>query len=135
MTFNAIPVARRQLPLHVHIATLFIALILVLGKVVIWNNYAETTRLMLRAADERFERIADKAARQLQRLSAPVAITVDLLAWQRLTFATLTERLDSPALSARSAGAIRASVRPVYRLLHNSRKDDDSRLPRNLRGT
>ncbi|MFZ1643595.1 MAG: HD domain-containing phosphohydrolase [Candidatus Contendobacter sp.] len=96
MTFTAIPVARRQLPLHVHIATLFIVLILLLGGAVIWNNYAETTRLMLRTADERFERIADQTARQLQILATPVAITVDLLAWQRLTFATsLAERLDS----------------------------------------
>jgi len=96
MTFTSIPVTRRQLPLHVHIATLFIVLILLLGGAVIWNSYAETTRLMLRTADERFERIADNTARQLQMLAAPVAITVDLLAWQRLTFATsLTERLDS----------------------------------------
>ncbi|MDG4595141.1 MAG: HD domain-containing phosphohydrolase [Candidatus Contendobacter sp.] len=88
--------APRQLPLRVHIATLFIALILLLGGAVIWNNYAETTRLMLRTADERFERIADQTARQIRRLATPVAITVDLLAWQRLTFATsLTERLDS----------------------------------------
>jgi HD-GYP domain-containing protein (c-di-GMP phosphodiesterase class II) len=85
-----------QLPLRVHIATLFIALILLLGGAVIWSNYAETTRLMLRTADERFERIADQTARQIQRLATPVAITVDLLAWQRLTFATsLIERLDS----------------------------------------
>ncbi len=92
MIFNA----RRQLPLHVHIATLFIALILLLGGAVIWNNYTETTRLMLRTADERFERIADKAARQLQALASPVAITVDLLTLHRLTLATsLTERLES----------------------------------------
>ena len=37
----------RQLPLRIHIATLFIALILLRGGAVIWNNYAETTRLML----------------------------------------------------------------------------------------
>ena len=86
----------RQLPLRVHIATLFIALILLLGGAVIWNNYTETTRLMLRTADERFERIADQTARRIQALATPVAITVDLLAWQRLTFATsLTERLGS----------------------------------------
>ncbi|MDG4551194.1 MAG: HD domain-containing phosphohydrolase [Candidatus Contendobacter sp.] len=86
----------RQLPLRVHIATLFIALILLLGGAVIWNNYAETTRLMLRTADERFERIADHTARRIQTLATPVAIMVDLLAWQRLAFATsLTERLDS----------------------------------------
>ena len=92
MIFNA----RRQLPLHIYIATLFIALILLLGGAVIWNNYTETTRLMLRTADERFERIADKAARQLQVLAAPVAIAVDLLTLQRLTLATsLTERLES----------------------------------------
>ena len=96
MTLTVLSSARRQLPLRVHIATLFIALILLLGGAVIWNNYTETTRLMLRTADERFERIADQTTRQLQALAKPVAITVDLLAWQRLTFAaSLTERLDS----------------------------------------
>jgi len=96
MTFTVLPSARRQLPLRVHIATLFIALILLLGGAVIWNSYAKTTRLMLRTAAERFDRIADQTARQLQVLVTPVAITVDLLAWQRLTFAaSLTERLDS----------------------------------------
>ncbi len=95
MTFTVLPSARRQLPLRVHIATLFIALILLLGGAVIWNSYTKTTRLMLRTAAERFDRIADQTARQLQVLVTPVAITVDLLAWQRLTFAaSLTERLD-----------------------------------------
>ena len=86
----------RQLPLRIHIATLFIALILLLGGAVIWNNYAETTRLMLQVATERFNRIADQTRQQLHDLYAPVAITVDLLAWQRLAFAgSLEERLDS----------------------------------------
>jgi len=86
----------RQLPLHTHIATLFITLIVILGGAVIWNSYAETTRLMLQTANERFERIADRTGQQLHNLFVPVAITVDLLAWQRLTLATsLEERLDS----------------------------------------
>ena len=85
-----------QLPLHIHIATLFISLILLLGGSVIWNNYVETTRLMLHTADERFERIADRTGQQLHNLFTPVAITVDLLAWQQLALATsLKERLDS----------------------------------------
>lgn len=88
--------AHRQLPLRIHIATLFIALILLLGGAVIWNNYTETTRLMLHVANERFERIADQTRQQLHNLYAPVTITVDLLAWQRLAFAhSLDERLNS----------------------------------------
>ena len=86
----------RQLPLRIHIATLFIALILVLGGAVIWNNHVGTTHLMLQTADERFERIADRTRQQLGNLFTPVAITVDLLAWQQLTRATsLDERLNS----------------------------------------
>ena len=51
---------------------------------------------MLRMADERFERIADQTARQLQMLATPVTSMVNLLAWQQLTFATsLTERLGT----------------------------------------
>ncbi|HRY15420.1 MAG TPA: HD domain-containing phosphohydrolase [Candidatus Competibacteraceae bacterium] len=85
-----------QLPLHIHIATLFISLILALGGAVIWNNYVETTRLMLHTADERFERIADRTGQQLHNLFVPVAMTVDLLAWQQLATATaLEERLNS----------------------------------------
>lgn len=62
----------------------------------IWNNYTETTRLMLHVVDERFERIADQTRQQLHNLYAPVTITVDLLAWQRLTLArSLDERLNS----------------------------------------
>lgn len=87
---------QRQLPLRIHIATLFIALILLLGGAVIWNNYAETTRLMLQVADERFERIADRTSQHLRNLFTPVGVTVDLLAWQRLAFAaSLEERLNS----------------------------------------
>ena len=56
---------QRQLPLRIHIATLFIALILLLGSAVIGNNYTETTRLMLQVADDRFERIADRTGQQL----------------------------------------------------------------------
>ncbi|MCB1777139.1 MAG: hypothetical protein KDI50_06865 [Candidatus Competibacteraceae bacterium] len=85
-----------QLPLHIHIATLFISLILALGGAVIWNNYAETTRLMMHTADERFERIADRTSQQLHNLFTPVAMTVDLLTWQQLaTATTLEERLHS----------------------------------------
>ncbi len=68
----------RQLPLRIHIATLFMTLILLLGSAVIWNNYTETTRLMLQVAAERFERIAEQTRQQIHNLYAPVAITVDL---------------------------------------------------------
>ncbi len=87
---------QRQLPLRIHIATLFIALILLLGSAVIGNNYTETTRLMLQVADDRFERIADRTGQQLYSLFAPVGVTVDQLAWQPLAFAgSLEERLNS----------------------------------------
>jgi len=86
----------RQLPLRIHIATLFMTLILLLGGAVIWNNYTETTRLMLQVAAERFERIAEQTRQHLHNLYAPVAITVDLLAWQQLALAgSLDERLNS----------------------------------------
>ncbi|MGB4945671.1 MAG: HD domain-containing phosphohydrolase [Candidatus Competibacter denitrificans] len=91
---NFLP-ARRQLPLRLHIATLFIALIVLLGATIIWNSFTKTTQLILHAADERFERMAEQTGRQLQMLVTPVATTVDLLAWQRLTADnTLIERLD-----------------------------------------
>lgn len=86
---------RRQLPLRLHIATLFIALILLLGLAVVWNSFNKTTQLILRSADERFERIADQTSQRLNTLVTPVATTVDLLAWQRLTTDhSLLERLD-----------------------------------------
>lgn len=86
----------RQFPLRIHIAALFIALILLLGGAVIWNGHVGATRLMLQTADERFERIAERTRQQLDHLFTPVAITVDLLAWQQLTLATsLEERLGS----------------------------------------
>lgn len=86
----------RQFPLRIHIATLFIGLILLLGATVVWNSFTRTTQLILRAADERFERVADQTARQLAMLITPAATTVDLLAWQRLAAdRTLMARLDS----------------------------------------
>ncbi|HAS50566.1 MAG TPA: hypothetical protein DCS21_01950, partial [Gammaproteobacteria bacterium] len=86
----------RQLPLRIHIATLFITLILILGGAVIWNDHIGTTRLMLQAEDERFERIADRTSQYLHNLFTPVVITVELLGWQKLVQATsLEERLTS----------------------------------------
>lgn len=96
MVFPKSWAAPRQLPLRLHIATLFVVLILGLGVTLIWTSFSKTTQLLLQAADERFERIAEQTAAQLRRLVTPVAATMDLLAWERLTTAsTLGQRLES----------------------------------------
>ncbi len=96
MSLHTVAHIPRQLPLRIHIATLFITLILVLGAAVIWNDHIGTTRLMLQASDERFERVADRTGQYLDNLFTPVAITVELLGWQKLVeAASLEERLTS----------------------------------------
>jgi len=59
--------APRRYPLHVHIATLAIALIVLAGGVIGWFNYSQHARLVLAAADRVFDRLHHELVADLEQ--------------------------------------------------------------------
>jgi sigma-B regulation protein RsbU (phosphoserine phosphatase) len=83
-------------PLRIHIATLFVALILVAGLAVVGYGYVAASRLLLSAGNEEFLHVAERTTGQVRTLLAPARLLVQLLARHRLTrTATLEARLES----------------------------------------
>ena len=94
-TPRAAPAPRRY-PLHVHIATLAIALIVLAGGVIGWFNYAQHARLVLAAADRVFDRLHQALVADLEQGSRLNHTTVEMLARTRVAAAaSLDERLAS----------------------------------------
>ncbi len=92
----------RGFPLRVHIAGLFIGLILIAGLVVVGYGYIATSRLLLSAGDEEFAHVADRTAGHVRELLSPARLLIQLLSRHRITETTsLTARLESvPLLTA-----------------------------------
>src|SRR5262245_12863040 len=107
---------RRRYPLAVHIATLFVALLLVAGVAIGGIAYYRSAAMLTRAADDLFDRVARETTHEVREIVAPGEALIDVLAQTRLVTArTLDERLDtlpllrealavSPYLSALYAG-------------------------------
>jgi HD-GYP domain-containing protein (c-di-GMP phosphodiesterase class II) len=107
---------RRGVPLHIHIVTLFLLLIISVGGVIAWHNYVEDRKLVVSASQELIKEIGGKSVAALAAISQPVELVIDLLARQRLGQATsLEERMTNvpmladalehtPALSALYVG-------------------------------
>src|SRR5262249_13072593 len=93
--------SRRGVPLHIHIVTLFVLLIIGVGGVIAWHNYVEDRKLIVSASQELIKEIGGKTVAALAAISQPVELVVDLLARDRLGQATsLAERMTSvPALA------------------------------------
>ncbi|WP_293759603.1 HD domain-containing phosphohydrolase [uncultured Aquitalea sp.] len=90
------PFTQRAISLQLHIAYLFIGLLLSFAVVSGIYHYREETRLLLDAADKEMSLVGDQTGLQMEGLYQPAATFVDLLAQQRLMRATtLDERLDS----------------------------------------
>jgi HD-GYP domain-containing protein (c-di-GMP phosphodiesterase class II) len=88
---NAVP---RRYPLHIHIATLAIALIVVAGGVIGWFNYAQHARLVLAAADRVFDELRRELVSDLAHGSRLNHTTVEMLALAGIgAAASLDERL------------------------------------------
>jgi HD-GYP domain-containing protein (c-di-GMP phosphodiesterase class II) len=106
----------RGVPLHIHIVTLFLLLIVGVGGVIAWHNYVEDRKLVVSASQELIREIGGKSVAALAAIAQPVELVIDLLARQRLgQAASLAERMTnvplladalehSPALSALYVG-------------------------------
>src|SRR5262245_43967509 len=69
----------RRHPLRIHIATVFLALLLVACSVIAWTNYEQGRRIVLSSAEDLFGQIEQRGAGDIERLRLPVATVVDLL--------------------------------------------------------
>jgi HD-GYP domain-containing protein (c-di-GMP phosphodiesterase class II) len=83
-------------PLRVHIATVFLALLLVACGVIAWTNYHQGRRIVLSSAEDLFGQIEQRSTGDIERLRAPVATVVDLLSRSQL--------VDADTFAARMAG-------------------------------
>jgi HD-GYP domain-containing protein (c-di-GMP phosphodiesterase class II) len=66
-------------PLRVHIATIFLVLLLAACGVIAWTNYDQGRRIVLSSAEDLFTQIEQRSAGDIERLRVPVATVVDLL--------------------------------------------------------
>lgn len=106
----------KKIPFYIHIAYLFIALLLGFALVSGWNQYQATSAILKQSADQQFNLTAQAAVDEVSGIFQSGALATQLLAQQRLMYATtLQERLDSlkfittslsyaPALSAQFIG-------------------------------
>ena len=91
----------KGVPLHVHIVTLFILLIVAVGGVITWHNHVEDRKLIVSASQELIQAIGGRAAAALASIVKPVELAIDLLARERLgRAASLAERMDSVPILA-----------------------------------
>ena len=89
---------RHRYPLHVHISTLFLALILLICGVLTAIGYKLSAELLEAAAADRTTRISREAQIEMQRIIEPAEVATTLLALHRLTQAqSLEQRLNSLA--------------------------------------
>ncbi|MCQ4108481.1 hypothetical protein [Aeromonas sp. JL9] len=85
---------RRVIPLYVHIAHLFLGLLLVFALITLGHQYRQTKTMLMKEAEERFSLIGQLTTRELEGLFSSSALSVNLLAQQRLTKATtLADRM------------------------------------------
>jgi len=87
---------RHRYPLHVHISTLFLALILVICGVLTAIGYKLSSELLETAAADLTTRISREARIEMQRIVEPAEVATRLLSLQQITRAqSLKERLKS----------------------------------------
>ena len=105
---------RRRFRLRVHIATLFVALIVAAGAALVGYGYVATSKLLLDAGDDEFLNVAERTAAQLRDLLEPARLLVQLLTRHPLTSAaSLRGRLDALPLLT-SALAAHREISAVY---------------------
>jgi sigma-B regulation protein RsbU (phosphoserine phosphatase) len=79
---------RWRFRLRVHIATLFVTLIVAAGLGIVGYGYRATSRLLLSAGDDEFAHVAEHTADHVRNLLTPARLLVQLLARHRLTRTT-----------------------------------------------
>ena len=106
----------KRYPLHIHIASLFIGLIIAVGAVLVWFNHQSNTAVILSASEQLFDQINREARLEFEKTHAPTADIVELLALNPIMQASSREERTSkvalfnailkkkPSLSALSVG-------------------------------
>ena len=83
-------------PLHLTISALFIALIIILGVVLSWQNYSKTSDIIRSSADKMYEQVATELLLDIKATYRPVGDTLGLLALTPIARAvSLAKRLDA----------------------------------------
>jgi HD-GYP domain-containing protein (c-di-GMP phosphodiesterase class II) len=92
---------RRRYPIHIHIASLFTILILIIGVALAWISYRQISNLAIDNTEILFAKTADELVLQFQRDYRPVATSVRLLANAAISEArNLEERMKYTPLLA-----------------------------------
>lgn len=110
---------RRVIPLYVHIAHLFLGLLLVFALITLGHQYQQTKIMLMKEAEERFSLIGKLTTQELGGLFRPAALSANMLAQQRLIEATtLTARMANlPYMATLLKG--QRSANGVYAGYHN----------------
>jgi HD-GYP domain-containing protein (c-di-GMP phosphodiesterase class II) len=83
-------------PLHFTISALFIALVVILGVVLSWQNYSKTSDIIRSSAGKLYDQVAAELLLDIKATYRPVGDTLGLLALTPITRAvSLAERLDA----------------------------------------
>ncbi len=83
--------AAKRFPLHIHIGTLSIVMIILTGGVIGWFNYAQSSRIILAAADRVFSDLYREIATDLANGSRLNHTAIEMLARSELAEARSTE--------------------------------------------
>ncbi|HEX5389887.1 MAG TPA: HD domain-containing phosphohydrolase [Burkholderiaceae bacterium] len=82
----------RRFPLHVHVSTLFLVLILVVGALLATVNHRMSRQVMTDVANDLTERISRETLAELNNLITPVETAVDLIQYSDLVQASSLEQ-------------------------------------------
>ncbi|PCJ32278.1 MAG: hypothetical protein COA99_16595, partial [Moraxellaceae bacterium] len=86
----------KKYPLHIHISTLVLALVVFFGLSTSIYNYWETSKMLVEAADEKIDKISLQLAGALENEQKRLAIALAMLAVSDLSYArNLKERLQN----------------------------------------
>jgi len=92
---------KKRYPLHIHIATFFTALILIVGVTLAWFSYRQISKLSFDTTEILFTQTSEELVLQFQKDYRPVATSVRLLANSALSEAdSLQERMEFAPLLA-----------------------------------
>lgn len=106
----------KRYPLHIHIATLFIGLILVVGLILGWFNYQSNKAVILSASERLFDQVNRDVRLEFENTHGPTANTIELISLSPIMqVSNLEERItqialfnavlkDKPSISALSVG-------------------------------
>ncbi|NJD36277.1 MAG: HAMP domain-containing protein [Betaproteobacteria bacterium] len=107
---------KQKFPLHIHISTLFVVLILLVGSIIAGVGYKLSREMLQSTANDLIGRIGDETSKEIEALIAPAELAMNLISHDLLSEASsfpqrfsrvpfLKEALlGSPALSSVYAG-------------------------------